>query len=203
MNFSCNQKPLLVQVVSQLLWNQDYLREQRAERSELSLSTHVQGTMAACQDDNLCLHSCVHRFRKVVGYRGEKPQLARGGRIWICCEECLKSVDNYNVFAASPGPKHLSGTIWASRQECCHIEPGRLLLMHGYLFLFSRKRWRTIPTGAPPFGWPCTALLDGQSCSAAPSATWPTCWALLGHCAFLALSRASRIQPIIQIPPKR
>lgn len=69
--------------------------------------------------------------------------------------------------------------------------------------LFSRKRQQTSPIGVPPYGQPCTVLLDDQFFSAARSVTWLTCWVLLGHYAFLALSRASRIQPIIQIRQKR
>lgn len=112
--------------------------------------THMwQGTMAACHGDNLCLHSCVHRLRKVVGCRGEEPQLPRGGRIGICCEECLKSVDNYSVFAASPGPKHLSGTFWASRQECCCIKAGRLLLFHWVPVSVFQKKVEDHPNRSP------------------------------------------------------
>lgn len=49
---------------------------------------------------NLYLHPCVHWFRKVLGFRGEEPQLPRVGRIWICCEQCLKSADTYIMFGA-------------------------------------------------------------------------------------------------------
>lgn len=105
--------------------------------------------MAACQDNNLFLHSCVHRLRKVVGYRCEKPQLLSRGRIGIHYEECLKSVDNYNMFAASPGPNHLSGTLWASRQKHCHIKPGRLLLMHCISVSVFQKKVEDHPNRSP------------------------------------------------------
>lgn len=136
--------------------SQDYPNEQRAWKVRpFPEHTCDKEQWLRASMVNLCLHSCIQRFRKVVGFRGEEPQLPRGGRIWIFCEECLKSVDMY-MFATSPTPKHPPGTIWASRQEwngSCHIKPGRLLL--GALIpvsLFSRKRSQTSPIGVPPYG---------------------------------------------------
>lgn len=112
-----HQRPLLDQVVSQLLWKPRLPIWARAWKVRpFPECTYDKEQWLHASIINLCLHSCVHRFRKVVGFRDEKPQLPRGGRIWICCEECLKSVDIY-MFATSPTPKHPSGTIWASRQE--------------------------------------------------------------------------------------
>lgn len=67
-----------------------------------------QGTMAACQDDNLCLHSCVHRLRKVVGYRGEKPRFPRGGRTGIA----VKNVWNLLIITTRLLPHLVQTTFW-------------------------------------------------------------------------------------------
>lgn len=54
------------------------------------------------------------------------------------------------------------------------------------LALHPRRLSRT--PGAPhPSGAPCIARLAVPSCSAAPSGTWPTCWASLGRFASTAL----------------
>lgn len=142
-------------------------------------------------------------FRKVLGYRGEKPHLTRGGRVWICCEGCLKSANTNITFAASSALTNIQETFRHSGSNEMEIVAqcqGSLLLMYCQpVSLFSRKKQRISPIDVPRYGWRYTVLLDDQFFLAAPSVTWLTCWVLLGLCAFLALFKASRTQPIAQM----
>lgn len=66
-------------------------------------------------------------------------------------EFAMKNVSNLSIitFAASPGPNHFSGTFWTSRQECCHIKPGRLFLMYCVPVSVFQKKVEDHPNRSP------------------------------------------------------
>lgn len=83
----------------------------------------------------------------MVGYRGEKPQLPGAGRIGICYEKCLKSVDNY--VCCLTWSKPLFRDLLDIQTGMLPYKPGRLFLMHCVPVSVFQKKVEDHPNRSP------------------------------------------------------